>query len=113
MDSSQPLIAPGENIMQSEARVAGPIVIQADGTFDVPAAERVARELLEADGLEVRVDLTRVRDFHDFGVAVLARALAARREVSVRGLRTHQIRLLRYLGIEPAAEPARSADALV
>jgi hypothetical protein len=59
----------------------------------------------------VRVDLTQVRDFHDFGVAVLARALASRRQVSVRGLRTHQIRLLRYLGIDAAAEPTHQPDA--
>ncbi len=80
-----------------------PLVILANGTFDVPAAERVAREIQDAPGLEVRVDLTQVRDFHDFGVAVLARALA-KRHVEVRGLRTHQIRLLKYLGID--AEPA-------
>jgi anti-anti-sigma regulatory factor len=90
---------------------AGPLVIQADGTFDLPAAERVARELRDADGLEVRVDLTQVRDFHDFGVAVLARALASRRQVHVRGLRTHQIRLLRYLGIDAGEEPGHQADA--
>lgn len=98
-------------MMSHEVRSGtGPLVIQADGTFDVPAAERVARELSAAEGLEVRVDLTRVRDFHDFGVAVLARALASRRQVSVRGLRTHQIRLLRYLGIDADGE-ARRADA--
>jgi anti-anti-sigma regulatory factor len=91
--------------------VRGPLIIQADGTFDVPAAERVARELQQATELEVRIDLTRVRDFHDFGVAVLARALANRRQVDVRGLRTHQIRLLRYLGIEAVGEPSRVGDA--
>lgn len=80
------------------------IVIHADGTFDGPTAERVVRELQDAGpGLEVQVDLTQVRDFHDFGVAVLARALAKRRLVDVRGLRTHQLRLLRYMGIEPGA----------
>lgn len=94
--------------MQTEVHAAGPVVIQADGTFDVPAATRVARELTEVVGLEVRVDLTQVRDFHDLGVAVLGRALAANRRVSVRGLRTHQIRLLRYLGIEAVEEPDRS-----
>ena len=98
--------------MQTEACGAGPVVILADGTFDVPAAERVARELQHADGLEVRVDLTQVREFHDFGVAVLARALASRRQVSVRGLRTHQIRLLKYLGIDTMSEPVHQADAL-
>jgi hypothetical protein len=80
---------------------AGPLLIRADGTFDVPAAERVALALDGATpGLEVRVDLTQVRDFHDFGVAVLARALARRRHVAVSGLRIHQIRLLKYLGID-------------
>lgn len=79
---------------------SGTLVIQADGTFDVPAAERVARELDGAVDLQVRIDLTRVRDFHDFGVAVLARALARRSQIDVRGLRTHQIRLLRYLGVD-------------
>jgi len=97
--------------MQTEVRATGTVIIQADGTFDVPAAERVARELRDTDGLEVRVDLTQVRDFHDFGVAVLARALASRRQVSVRGLRTHQIRLLKYLGIDAVGEPSRQADA--
>jgi anti-anti-sigma regulatory factor len=78
----------------------GPLVIEADGTFDVRAAEQVAQALDGATaGLEVRIDLTQVRDFHDFGVALLARALA-RRRVAVRGLRTHQIRLLRYLGVD-------------
>jgi len=99
--------------MQTEVREGGRVVIHADGTFDVPAAERVARELRDAEGLEVRVDLTQVRDFHDFGVAVLARALASRRQVSVRGLRTHQIRLLRYLGIDAIGEPVHAADAHV
>lgn len=75
-------------------------VIRLEGTFDLPAAREVAEALESAPaGLEVRLDLTRVRDFHDFGVAVLARAIQGRR-VDVRGLRTHQVRLLRYLGVE-------------
>jgi anti-anti-sigma regulatory factor len=99
-------------MMTTEAHAGcGPLVILANGTFDVPAAERVARELQAAAGLEVRIDLTQVRDFHDFGVAVLARALVARRQVDVRGLRTHQIRLLKYLGIDAMAEPAHASDA--
>jgi len=78
----------------------GPLVIQAHGTFDLSEAERVTHALEDATaGREVRIDLSQVRDFHDFGVAVLARALA-RRRVTVRGLRTHQIRLLKYLGID-------------
>jgi hypothetical protein len=101
-------------MLMTEAQAGrAPLVILADGTFDVPAAERVARELRDAADLEVRIDLTRVRDFHDFGVAVLARALAARRQVDVRGLRTHQIRLLKYLGIDAVPEPARFSDSHV
>jgi len=99
-------------MMTTEARAGhGPVVILADGTFDVPAAERVARELQAAADLEVRIDLTQVRDFHDFGVAVLARALVSRRRVDVRGLRTHQIRLLKYLGIDALGEPTHASDA--
>jgi anti-anti-sigma regulatory factor len=99
-------------MMTTEAHAGhGPLIILANGTFDVPAAERVARELQAAAGLEVRIDLTQVRDFHDFGVAVLARALVARRQVDVRGLRTHQLRLLKYLGIDALAEPAHASDA--
>jgi anti-anti-sigma regulatory factor len=90
--------------------VQEPLLIQADGTFDVPAAERVARELQAAPDAEVRIDLTQVRDFHDFGVAVLARALVSRRQVDVRGLRTHQIRLLKYLGIDALGESRTGAD---
>lgn len=98
-------------MMDTEARADDrALVIQADGTFDVHAAERVARAIREAPGLEVRVDLTRVRDFHDLGVAALAKALAARRQVQVSGLRTHQIRLLRYLGID-ASGPGGLTDA--
>jgi hypothetical protein len=80
-------------------------VIRMEGTFDLPAARQVAAALEAAPaGQEVRLDLTRVREFHDFSVAVLARALQGRR-VDVRGLRTHQVRLLRYLGVE-MADPA-------
>jgi hypothetical protein len=87
-------------MVSERAGEQGPLVIQACGTFDEPAAERVVKALDGATPeLEVRIDLTQVSDFHDFGVAVLGRALS-RRRVAVRGLRTHQIRLLRYLGIE-------------
>ncbi len=75
-------------------------VISMDGIFDLPAAQQVARALEAAPaGQEVRLDLSRVREFHDFSVAVLARALQGRR-VDVRGLRVHQLRLLRYMGVE-------------
>ncbi len=86
-------------------------VIRKDGVFDVAAAQEVAHRLAAAQaGAEVHVDLTHVREFHDFGVAVLAQALAAcPARVAVQGLRHHHRRLLRYLGIaavDPQGAPA-------
>jgi hypothetical protein len=77
-------------------------VIRRDGMFDVSAAQDVARRLAGVpSGALVRVDLTRVRDFDDLGVALLARALAeSPGRVAIQGLRQHHRRLLRYLGIE-------------
>ena len=58
-------------------------------------------KLDEAGYAEVRIDLTRVREFHDFGVALLAQAISTRRApTAVLGLREHHLRLLRYLGID-------------
>ena len=55
-------------------------------------------DMLYAD---VRIDLTRVREFHDFGVALLAQSIAGRHApTAVLGLQEHHLRLLRYLGID-------------
>ena len=52
-----------------------------------------------------------MREFHDFGIAVLAQALTRRKaEVTLPGLRQHQIRVLRYFGID-TAPPERAAVA--
>jgi len=79
-------------------------LLKLEGVFDVPAAQRVARALANGAADEpVLLDLTHVREFHDFGVAYLAQALATRpRNVTVRGLRQHHLRLLRYLHIDTA-----------
>jgi hypothetical protein len=71
-----------------------------EGVFDAAAAQRLATALERAGGEEVRVDLTHVREFHDFGIAMLARALSGRHRVALSGLRQHQLRLLRYFGID-------------
>ncbi len=86
-------------------------VIRPDGLFDVAAAQDVARRLAGVpSGVFVRVDLTRVRDFDDLGVALLARALAeSPGHVAVQGLRQHHRRLLRYLGIETGEAEAAPA----
>jgi hypothetical protein len=88
------------DVMRADVAEAS-TVIRVDGVFDVPAARRLARELEELFYSDVRIDLTRVREFHDFGVALLAQAIAGRRApTAVIGLHEHHLRLLRYLGIE-------------
>jgi ABC-type transporter Mla MlaB component len=77
------------------------IQLSVSGPFDLPAARRIAHALAEAsEETLVRIDLTRVNHFDDSGVALLGRSLARHRRAEVRGLRRHQVRLLRYLGIE-------------
>lgn len=90
----------------------GATVIRMDGVFDVPAAQRLARTLAQTDANEqVRIDLTHVREFHDYGVTVLAQALAARgARCAVNGLRQHHLRLLRYFGIEAGGSSAVEAE---
>jgi len=85
--------------------VAKSLLIRLDGTFDLAAAEEIQEALAESpEGTEVYVDLSQVREFHDRAVAVLADAVkAAGHPISVRGLRQHQYRMLRYLGVEPSA----------
>jgi hypothetical protein len=72
-----------------------------EGIFDVPAARKLAAALEDAGFAEVRIDMTRVREFHDFGVALLGQSISGRRApTAVLGLQEHHLRLLRYLGIE-------------
>ncbi len=79
-------------------------VIRVEGVFDGLAARRVERLLSgAAENARFHLDLTQIREFQDFGLAVLAQAMAtARARVTVRGLRQHQVRILRYFGVETA-----------
>jgi ABC-type transporter Mla MlaB component len=97
---------------------ASSLVIRMDGAFDIDSVQAIQSRIegLPVDA-EVYVDLSRVREFHDRAVALLADVLSvARARVSVRGLRQHQYRMLRYLGVMPSAlDPgltARPAPAL-
>ena len=85
--------------------VAKSLLIRLDGAFDLGAAGEIQRALADSvDGTEVYVDLSQVREFHDRGVAVLADVIkTSGHPISVRGLRQHQYRMLRYLGVESAA----------
>jgi ABC-type transporter Mla MlaB component len=78
--------------------------LELDGVFDMPAAQRVAEALsLVRPGGALHLDLRRVREIHDAGLAVLARSIESARDrvaVDVTGLRLHQLQLLRYLGVE-------------
>ena len=87
--------------MGSHSNDSGEVYLTVSGPFDLPAAQRVASALggAAADAM-VCIDLTRVSHFDDTGVAVLGRALAGHQRADVRGLRQHQVRLLRYLGVE-------------
>jgi anti-anti-sigma regulatory factor len=90
-------------------------ILRFEGTFDGVAARRVEVALARAEaGDRLLVDLTEVRDFHDFGIAVLGRALTrTRAEVKLRGLRSHQLRVLRYFGVDAeAAERAVIPDGI-
>jgi microsomal dipeptidase-like Zn-dependent dipeptidase len=79
------------------------VVIRVEGVFDAAAAQRLASALESTDVGAIRVDLSDVREFHDFGIAMLARALGGRHGVAVSGLRQHQLRLLRYFGVDAGA----------
>ncbi len=84
---------------------SGSLVIRMDGAFDIDSVQVIRDRVTSLPGgAEVYVDLSRVREFHDRAVAMLADVLAATRaRVSVRGLRQHQYRMLRYLGVAPSA----------
>jgi anti-anti-sigma regulatory factor len=88
-------------------------VIRLEGVLDGIVARRVEAMLTRAKpGARLDLDLTQVREFHDFGIAVLGHALThTPAQVTLRGLRQHHIRVLRYFGIETASlEGAATTD---
>jgi anti-anti-sigma regulatory factor len=88
-------------------------LIRVSGAFDGLEARRLEVMLVGAEpGVRLRLDLTQVREFHDFGIAVLAQALTrCKAQVILLGLRQHQIRVLRYFGVDTTSlERAAVAD---
>jgi anti-anti-sigma regulatory factor len=78
------------------------IAPQLAGVFDVRAAWKVEGILERARPSDViTLDFSRVREFHDFGVAVLAQALKQRgcARVGLKGLRGNELRILREFGV--------------
>ena len=79
---------------------AGELVIQIEGALDHGAAARIARCLCELPAAApLVIDFSRVDDLPDVGVAEVARELVGHAGVAVRGLGRHQLRLLRYCGL--------------
>jgi len=85
--------------------------------FDGAAAEKIADALSHVrPGGALHIDLAQIREFHDAGLAALARTLTASGlavRVVVGGLCLHQARILGYLGVDldalaapPAGMPA-------
>jgi len=74
------------------------------GVFDLPAALQLVDALgWVKPGGEVELDLSQIREFHDAGLAVLAKAIQGRGDtihVDVRGLGARQHRMLKYLGVD-------------
>lgn len=76
------------------------------GRFEGACAWDLSARLEREPLLEVVLEFSRVTDFVDSAVAVIASSLAASpQRVRLRGLRQHQERLFRYFGVEPV-EPA-------
>lgn len=83
-------------------RPAAGTTFRVEETFDVGVALRLREDIARLPASEpVLLDFSRTRDCHDFALAALVHALATmgREGVTTRGLRDHQRRLLKYLGL--------------
>jgi hypothetical protein len=93
----------------SREEVGGAVYLRLSGTFDVDAARQLESTLGELAAVsEVVVDFSKVRDFLDLSVSVVAPSLA-RRAVQLRGLRGHQVRMFEYFGIASVAKGVETA----
>lgn len=85
----------------------GRAVIRVSGSFDRASAFELRDQLARERGDELVLDFSQVRDFADLGIATLALGLAHNeRRISLRGLRTHQLRIFRYFGVDLEARHA-------
>ncbi len=89
----------------------GEVVIRLDGNFDASAATRLSGWLVEVpSGEPLVLDFSQVRMCEAFGLAAVARDLAARDRLVVRGLTRHHERMLRYFGVKLDALPGGDGD---
>lgn len=91
----------------------GRTIIRVSGVFDRGSALELRDRISREAGSGLVLDFSLVRDFADLGIATLAAGLDARgRQLALRGLRTHQLRMFRYFGVDPDALEADDADGL-
>lgn len=82
------------------------ITLRLEGVFDGASAWELRHriEKLSESTRRVVLDFAQVREIYDFGVAVLAYGLAQRQAaqapIALKGLRTHQLRMFRYFGVD-------------
>jgi anti-anti-sigma regulatory factor len=95
------------------AHEGGRGVFTLTGVFDRTTAWELRDQLEREAAPELILDFSQVRDFSDLGVAILAHALSGKdRRVLFRGLRQHQLRILRYCGVSVEETSAREAKAV-
>lgn len=94
--------------MVDVTRASGVVWVRVDGPFDDVAA---GSALHDASADRVVLDLAHADGLHDVDLAAVVRALTrTEAHVVVRGLGRHQLRVLRYLGVD-APEPTEENDA--
>lgn len=80
-------------------------VFRVSGRFEGACAWDLSARIGAEPLASLVLDFSRVSQFADHGIAVLAGALLGvpRKAVELRGLRHHQVRLLAYFGVDAAA----------
>ena len=81
------------------------------GRFDGACAWDLSSLLMREPLADLVLDFSRVGDFVDYAVAIVANGLVAiqGKNVQLRGLRKHQERVFKYFGLDPA-ELGHAAD---
>jgi hypothetical protein len=87
---------------------AGEMVIRVRGSFDRLAARRLSTCVSDLPAAApLVIDFSLVNEIEDLTVTAVARELARRGAVQLRGLGRHQLRLLRYCGLDLGARSDR------
>ena len=85
-----------------------------EGRFDGPAALRLRQRVMTEETPRTVLDFSHVEDLDDATLPLLTVNLVhlrrKGREVALRGLRDHQLRVLHHLGIEVASDGSVQVD---